>query len=90
MMNPEKSLEEKIKSVRKQIIALDSKREVLEALLEKLKNQRAKLTGEQYYEQGEHTGNSDADNKNNDYSSLSQLSPVEGRGRIQFMWPSCK
>jgi len=40
MINPEKSLEEKIKAVRNQIAALDSKREVLEALLEKLENQR--------------------------------------------------
>jgi hypothetical protein len=40
MANQKKSLAEKIKSVRKQIIALDSKREVLEALLEKLENQR--------------------------------------------------
>lgn len=84
MANQEKNLEEKIKSVRKQIIALDSKREVLEALLEKLKNQRAKLTGELYYQQGEHAGTSDANNKNNDYSSLFRPSPVEGRGRIPY------
>jgi len=82
MVNPEKILEEKIKSVRKQIVALDSKREVLEALLEKLENQRAGLTGEQYYQQGEPTGNSAADDKNKDYSSLFRPSPIEGGDRI--------
>jgi hypothetical protein len=84
MVNPKKSLEEKIKSVRKQIIALDSKREVLEALLEKLENQRAKLTGEKYYEQGEPAITVDTDNKNKDYSSFSQPSSIEGGDRLPY------
>ncbi len=84
MVNPEKILEEKIKSVRKQIVVLDSKREVLEALLGKLENQRAELTGEQYYHQGESTGNSAADDKNKGYSSLFRPFSVEGGDRIPF------
>jgi len=84
MVNPKKSLEEKIKSVRKQIIALDSKREVLEDLLEKLENQRAEWTREQYYQQEEPAITSDTDNKNKDYSSLSRPSPIEGGDRIPY------
>ena len=84
MVNPKKSLEEKIKSVRKQIIALDSKREVLEDLLEKLENQRAEWTRKQYYQQEEPAITSDTDNKNKDYSSLSRPSPIEGGDRIPY------
>jgi superfamily II DNA or RNA helicase len=84
MMNPEKSLEEKIKSVRKQIVTLDSKREVLEALLEKLENQRAELTGEKYYQQKEPAVNSAAYDKNNDYTSIFRPSHVEGGHRIPY------
>ncbi len=76
MVNPEKSLEEKIKSVRKQIVALDLKREVLETLLEKLENQKAELTGERYYQQEEPAVNSAADDQNKDYTSLFRPSPV--------------
>jgi superfamily II DNA or RNA helicase len=84
MLNPEKSLEEKIKSVRKQIVTLDSKREVLEALLEKLENQRAELTGEKYYQQKEPAVNSAAYDKNNDYTSIFRPSHVEGGHRIPY------
>jgi cell division protein FtsB len=43
MIHSKKSLEEKIKSIRKQLAALDSKREVLGNLLEKLENQKMVL-----------------------------------------------
>jgi hypothetical protein len=84
MVNPKKSLEEKINSVRKQIIALDSKREVLGALLEKLENQRSELTGVKYYQQGEPTSISTVNYKNKGYSSLSRQSPVKGGDRIPY------
>jgi len=84
MINPEKSLEEKIKAVRNQIAALDSKREVLEALLEKLENQRAELTGEQYYQQGEPAVTSAADDKNENYLFSYWPSSVEEGNRIPY------
>jgi hypothetical protein len=83
MVNPKKSLEEKIKSVRKQIIALDSKREVLEVLLEKLENQRLELTGVQYYQQGEPTSISTVEYNNKGYSSLFRPFPVK-EGEIPY------
>jgi hypothetical protein len=88
MIKPEKNLEEKIKAVRNQIAALDSKREVLEALLEKLENQRAELTGEQYYQQVEPAVTSAANDKNENYlfsywtsSLLTSSSSSGARGR---------
>ncbi|KPJ82587.1 MAG: restriction endonuclease subunit R [Spirochaetes bacterium DG_61] len=84
MANQEKNLEEKIKSVRKQIIALDSRRKVLKDLLGKLENQKAEFTVEQYYQQGKPAGNYATDDKNKDYTSLFQASPVEGGDRILY------
>ena len=74
--NPEKSLEEKIKSVREQMAALDSKHEILASVLEKLENQRAELTGEQYYQQEEPAGTFVADDGNRDYSPSPLSSPI--------------
>jgi superfamily II DNA or RNA helicase len=84
MIKPEKDLEEKIKAVRNQIAALDSKREVLEALLEKLETQRAELTGEQYYQQGEPAVTSAVDDKNENSLFSYGTSSVEEGNRIPY------
>ena len=84
MIKPEKDLEEKIKAVRNQIAALDSKREVLEALLEKLETQRAELTGEQYYQQGEPAVTSAVDDKNENSLFSYGTSFVEEGNRIPY------
>ena len=84
MINPEKSLEEKIKSVRKQIVTLDSKREVLKALLMKLENQRAELTGEEYYKKEETAVNFAMADKNKDSTFLIRPSPVDRGDKIPY------
>ena len=74
MANPDKNLEDKIQSVRKQIAALDSKRDVLSSVLEKLERQKTDLTGEKPYQQKELAAKSIKEDKNKKYSSSIKLS----------------
>ena len=74
MTNPDKNLEDKIQSVRKQIAALDSKRDVLSSVLEKLENQKADLIREKSYQKKEPVAESIKEDKNKKYSSSIELS----------------